>query len=256
MEKQFTTPVSMKVPSEEAFKNDLETPLKEMGYNKRELGSFKVLNYLCTNFAGSPKNYSNLDESSKNVYNRYFIEPYNPKLFLALAGMTNSPDGNVGEWWKCVDNGTSERFTKGNLYKQFESSTSSTWFILDNLQKGNGFFERNKDHFIKATKEEIIAFFSETETEVEQELIGYRFRNEEFNKMACVISGTPDMYTPSKEQGHHIYRTWYIVDQLKDRNLLETFCEPVYAQRETPISYEEAIEKLNENSKVKYTKVK
>jgi len=255
MEKQFTTPVSMKVPSEEAFKNDLEQPLKEMGYSKRELGSFKVLNYLCTNFAGSPKNYSNLDESSKNGYNRYFIEPYNPKLFLALAGMTNSPDGNVGEWWKCVED-IAAYFTKGVLYKQCKPEIEEYYALISNYETDDGDCGNNKKKFIKATKEEIISFFSETETEVEQELIGYRFRSEEFNDMAYTLEYKEyDMFRLD-ELGYHIYRTWNIVDQLKDRNLLDIFCEPVYSPKLTPISYEEAIDKLNENSKVKYTKVK
>jgi len=183
-------------------------------------------------------------------YNRYFIEPYNPKLFLALAGMTNSPDGNVGEWWKYIGK-PFEKITNGRMYQQITSG--QIFRILNNFNESHIIVDLIDD-FIKATKEEIIAFFSETE--VEQELIGYRFRSEEFNDMAYTLEYKEyDMFRLD-ELGYHISCIWSIVSKLKELNLLETFCEPVYAPKLTPISYEEAIDKLNENSKVKYTKVK
>jgi len=255
MEKQFTTPVSMKVPSEEAFKNDLEAHLKEMGYNIIDFGSTEILPYLVTHYLDRTLNATNVAEHAKEHFNRYFIEPYNPKLFLALAGMTNSPDGNVGEWWKYT--GMSfEKITNGKMYQQITSG--QIFRILNNFNESHVIVDLRKD-FIKATKEEIISFFSETETEVEQELIGYRFRNEDFNKMTYSIMFKNNdilIYPLNRRSNYHITPTSPTCKKLKELNLLETFCEPVYAQRETPISYEEAIEKLNENSKVKYTKVK
>lgn len=250
MEKQFTTPVSMKV-TEQQFKNDLEQPLKEMGYKIGGIQNFDIYSYLLTNRMGIDNHLSNYDEANRCLYYNYLIETYNPKLFLALAGMTNSPDGNVGEWRKCVGNWVS--FDNNNLYKQIENK-NGVFVLIDK----NG----NKNHisidllymFPKATKEEIIAFFSETETEVEQELIGYMFRNDEYNRMTYVHAIGVSGEFGQNENKAHLEIDSYRFNRLKELGILETFCEPVYSPKLTPISYEEAIEKLNENSKVKYTK--
>ena len=254
MEKQFTTPVSMKV-TEAQFKNDLEQQLLEMGYKLEDIESFLECNTIATNYAGVIGCVTNVTEYGKEKCNRYYIPTYNPKKFLALAGMTNSPRGNVGEWWKCVEPyGWKGAFEKNKLYKQ--SSNKHKFILLDNDNNMQENTEEWAKDFIKATKEEIIAFFSEKEIEkeVEQELIGYRFRNDEFNKMSALLYDLE--YHDLRRNGTNFIAKSEVYGRLKSLNLLDIFCEPVYKSKETPISYEEAINKLNENSKVKYTKVK
>lgn len=82
MEKQFTTPVSMKV-TEEQFNADLRQPLEKLGY--RTFMTFDAP-HLCNNFNGTD-GLCKMTHFFKD-HNRHFIDHYNPKLFLALASLT------------------------------------------------------------------------------------------------------------------------------------------------------------------------
>jgi hypothetical protein len=98
--------------------------------------------------------------------NSIILSDYNPKLFLALAAMTDDEEGGIGEYWKFIGNGTysGDKFTHDKLYKQRLPSIKNAGAFEDNLGEPNGFntnFSTNGNYetFIKATKEEIIATF-------------------------------------------------------------------------------------------------
>ena len=95
---KFSTQVSMKV-TEKQFRNDLIQPLGELGYSfGYTYGRFHssrpyiVNEYDCINGAVG-REYEPLG---------YYIDHYNPKLFLALAAMTEGEDFIVGEYIKCI----------------------------------------------------------------------------------------------------------------------------------------------------------
>jgi len=85
------------------------------------------------------------------------------------------------------------------------------------------------------TKEEVLARFEKGE---ERELIGYRFRNDDFNKMTyALVCGIYGVY--SKLENNTDFPTNCMISvALTELNLLDTFCEPVY--KEATISIEEA----------------
>jgi hypothetical protein len=156
---KFTQPVSMQC-SEEQYNRDLRESLLAMGYNERNISNFSSYPMLVTNQGGGNSRLANLDYFNKLSYGRYFIEGYNPELFLALAGMTDSEIGNVGEWWTCF-NHDSSGFKKGISYKQISNHIEHGLSLLDEENEPNG-RTNARLNFEKATKEELINQFTIT----------------------------------------------------------------------------------------------
>lgn len=101
MNYKFIQPVSMRVTKEQ-YERDLREPLLAMGY--REIILDWILNpILASNLDGRNDILSNVS-GRKSCNNRYFIDHYNPKLFLAIAAMTDKESPIVGEWlvWNSV----------------------------------------------------------------------------------------------------------------------------------------------------------
>ena len=173
--KQFTCPVSMAV-TEEQFNADLRQPLIELGY--RTFMTFYAT-HLCNNCNGID-GLCIMTHFFKD-HNRHFIDHYNPKLFLALAGLTND-------------------------------STETKEEVLSRFEKG-----------------------------VERELIGYRFRNDDFNKMTASLFN--ELFYIILKNTSHLSINSKASEKLKELNLLDIFCEPVYKEIET-ISISEAEKEL------------
>jgi hypothetical protein len=150
----------MKVTKQQ-FENDLKPLLTQMGRHDNTWGGWIDHPYVTVNSKNNKvSNYRGID------YTEYCIDHYNPELFLALAAMTDKEDGNVGEYWKFIDTVyKGNNFTRDKIYKQHKSTINIYSAFIDNKGDYNGFFDSsggNKLDFIKATKEEIIAYFSKT----------------------------------------------------------------------------------------------
>ncbi len=92
---KFIQPVSM-VVTKEQYKRDLRQPLLDMGYEEGIFGDFRTFPVLITSFKNnSVVTNVAIDFIANKDY--YFIDHYNPKLFLAIAAMTNEGLGIVGE---------------------------------------------------------------------------------------------------------------------------------------------------------------
>jgi hypothetical protein len=156
---KFTQPVSMKC-SQEQYNRDLKEPLLAMGYWESNIDSFGSYPILVTNQGGDNSRLSNLEYNPNVKFGRYFIKGYNPELFLALAGMTDSEIGNIGEWWTCF-NHDSSGFKKGISYKQISNHIEHGLSLLDEENEPNGRVNA-KLNFEKATKEELINQFTIT----------------------------------------------------------------------------------------------
>jgi hypothetical protein len=153
----------MKVTKEQ-FDNDLKPSLTQMGRHDNTWGGWIAHPHVAVNNKNNKVgNYRGVDSIE------YCIDHYNPELFLALAAMTDKEDGNVGEYWKFIDTVyMGDNFTIGKIYKQHKSTINTHSAFIDNKGDYNGFFDSsggNKSCFIKATKEEIIAYFSKTVVE-------------------------------------------------------------------------------------------
>jgi hypothetical protein len=135
---KFTQPVSMQC-SQEQFDADLKKPLKNLGYkiSTTNYGYDQDEILLVTKFMGESDFISSSTLPSKNDHNRYFIDHYNPQLFIALASMSDEVDGIVGEW----------------ILKKWDNS----------LEKLDSPF-CNHEGFRKATKEELITHFTKADT--------------------------------------------------------------------------------------------
>lgn len=240
MDYKFITPVGMQVTKKQ-FETDLKQQLVALGYNLSIVGNFNSFPYLKTNF-GLQEN--NIDISQHNIMsdNGYFIDHYNPELFLALAAMTDNPDGIKGEWWKCVEGEIS--YTKDKLYCQRQNKPDR-WNNLattfDNYNSTtNGLSYKC---FVKATKEEIIKHLSQRSTTTtsgtssrdkkikEATLIGYRLIKPEYAKAACTIAGYKS-FGESIRNGEIIHTNTHarIEDfgKLDKAKVLDKWFEPVY----------------------------
>lgn len=139
---KFITPVSMKV-TEEQFDKDLKEPLKKLGFTTGSRPS-DYYNILVNNYLANMGDLGLTTTDNKYDYQRYYIKHYNPKLFLALAAMTDGEDWIVGEYLVLK--------TGSSVFqcKSFEGCNSLIGYA------GNEF----KIHYRKATKEEIINHFN------------------------------------------------------------------------------------------------
>jgi hypothetical protein len=153
----------MKV-TQQQFENDLKPSLTQIGRHDNTWGGWIKHPYVSVNSKNNKiGNYRGID------YTEYYIDHYNPELFLALAAMTDSENGNVGEYWKFIDTVyVGSNFTRGKIYKQHELTINTIGAFIDNNGDCNGLNLSeggNKSCFVKATKEEIIAYFSKTVVE-------------------------------------------------------------------------------------------
>lgn len=102
MDRKFITPVAMRITAEQYFE-DLEKPLKELGYywgSYNTVGGDIQLDYdiLATNYYARACEIGGVNKAMLDNNNRIFIEDYNPELFLALAAMQKENIPIVGEY--------------------------------------------------------------------------------------------------------------------------------------------------------------
>ena len=139
--------------TQEQLDKDLKQPLIDLGYKVRDV---EFINdwILTNNFNGENSKVDSIVFDDKYNKDRYYIDHYNPALFLALAAMTDEPNGIDGEWF--VYNGlyyqkgfvrptTSIKATKQQLISEFteikiesESDERREYFCI-NFLKGRGF---------------------------------------------------------------------------------------------------------------------
>jgi hypothetical protein len=155
------------IATEKQYNDDLKPSLLKMGKQDNTWGDWNDDTYLTSSFKEIIGNYSKFIIKDNSL----IIEDYNPKLFLALAAMTDKEDGNVGEYWKFIGNGVycGDGFTHDKLYKQIKSTVEITGAFEDNNGSSNGFYttgSSNQECFVKATQEEIIAYFSKKENPI------------------------------------------------------------------------------------------
>jgi hypothetical protein len=146
---KFITPVSMQVTKEQ-YENDLKQPLLDLGYNTgwSESLLYKNDNYyiICEN--------GNYGFWSHDGIDTFFIENYNPQLFLALAAMRDGDNFHVGEYiWIIKKRSTASKKYDGCLKRVRKPSTHS-------LQIDGDDYGLHNDECRKATKEELIEYFS------------------------------------------------------------------------------------------------
>ncbi len=205
---KFIQPVSMCVDQEQA--NYLYSELE-----KREYASNSYLHtnnelVVYTNPANTPYQYSSSRhiDHEKTEHNRYFIDHYNPELFLALASMTDKVDGNYGEWW--YDPFMEEKFPQ------------------------MGAMISNKDH-MKLKKNMLIEHLGmKNQVKEEPKLIGYKLIKPEYESAVAKIL-KPDVWKLNSEinlrnSGHHIAHLSDSFALLQKAGVLDLWFEKVYEE--------------------------
>ena len=142
--------------TQKQYEEQLRNELLKMGYIESCLAYSLKTSYITNNFRGQLGTITNLIQNDVKNYGRTYLDSFNPELFLALASMTNNPEGNYGEYW--VAKKKFGDFTKGRLYKQINKINNCEAFI-NNRGKYDGDWPNNLTLFRKATKEEIINKF-------------------------------------------------------------------------------------------------
>lgn len=100
--KHFKNPVSMRVPSQEAFERDLRKSLEELGAEFCCIACFTSYPFLASNSSGESGIIENFLECDKLNFNRHFIETYDPEQFLAICKL--EIEMIVGECYTVVHN--------------------------------------------------------------------------------------------------------------------------------------------------------
>lgn len=146
MQNKFRQPVSMQVTKEQ-YEKDLREPLLRMGYEEFYKEEWEDIHVLVTNYENTRGEVSNTSKWHKESYNRHFIDHYNPKLFLAIAAMTDREFPIVGEWFVYTDN-------------MVEQYGYEAWRLYKNENPN-----MNVRCQRKATLKELITYFTENKQE-------------------------------------------------------------------------------------------
>lgn len=151
----FTTPVSMEV-TQKQYSDDLKGPLLELGYNEYHVTDWRDYEYLVTNINNTIGMLGNLSSSYIRDNNRYFIDHYNPDLFLALAAITDSSTPIVGEYWHW-EGSDSRKFLKcSSLNGSFNDCYDFS------VEGKSGYDSCHLINLTKATKQELINQFTKS----------------------------------------------------------------------------------------------
>jgi hypothetical protein len=172
---RFLHAVSMRVTLEQ-YEADLKKPLEELGYHWMPMS----MNYgnsdgiLGTNIDRTDYHLGWLLERRKDGGDRYYIDHYNPKLFLALAGQTH--EGSKGCWYSWQGS-SDDHFTQGELYEciQFEDAYQNK--LMFKGKHGHNLWLNTANHGLqKAARIVLITHFTKPENmEITQRrVIGYK----------------------------------------------------------------------------------
>ena len=147
---KFKTSVAMKV-TEEQYKKDLKQPLNELGYICENTNFFKkyFVNTSMTDHNNGKYGYFSEDNA---INEAYYIDTYNPELFLALSAMTENDDWDIGEYlvkYKAINYNI--------MFKIFKCNYLSGGSSVDGHASNH-----YKNMYRKATKEELIKHFSKS----------------------------------------------------------------------------------------------
>ena len=134
----FTQRISMDCTKEQ-YEKYLKDELLKMGYREICMGSWDGCGGITNNIDGNNGGVSNIFECDYKNHNRTYLGSFNAPLFLALAAMTDKPEGNYREYVIGL--------ISGNFYRMGY----------------NEWIQPEHTLIRKATKEEIIARFSKTE---------------------------------------------------------------------------------------------
>jgi hypothetical protein len=151
--RKFTQAVSMEC-TKERYESDLRDKMLAMGYKENNITDYDTCTIVSNNYKGEIGDVSNVYLIANDVRGRYFIDHYNPQLFLAIAAMSDSEVPLVGMHWMCI-NTWGEIFSKGKIYKS-ECDDS----ITDN--KGEEILEWTniQGMFRPATLEELVSHYA------------------------------------------------------------------------------------------------
>ena len=154
----FTQKILMDCTREQ-YDKYLKDELLNMGYDLGEAWGWQPSVNTLTNIYNKYTGIIGcIRDCNRKVYNKEYLGKFNADLFLALAAMTDNPNGNYGEWWVYTSDKCDSQWTFNKLYKQIGDVTKECAFI-DNEGYQNGMHPFNKDYFRKATIQEIIANF-------------------------------------------------------------------------------------------------
>lgn len=156
---EFITPLYMGTTLKQ-YITYLKPELTKMGYREISFTGFMGgRSGIVTNLGGSPGCVSDVYPKARHSVSRFFVDTKNAKLFLALAGMTDCPTGNYGEWWTFTGGIGSDQFVRGRCYKQVKLDITSKSAFEYSPGVSNGYEGQNHKFFRKSTKEELVAQF-------------------------------------------------------------------------------------------------
>lgn len=221
---KFTQPVSMQC-SQEQFERDLKEPLEKLGYKQKSPLILDGEDYLTTNYAYNNDYFTFLKHNFIKDNGRHFINHYNPQLFIALASMSNEPNGIVGEWFR------SAMYCDSLLKMKRDNSQS--------FKSSNG--------WRKPTKEELIAHFTKKECKEQESTM------EKFNILSDINIKLNDLLYLNKKVAHlpegvEMYHKICQIKNLLPINQIKDKDVPYLEHQKMISTYESRIKELEEKN--------
>lgn len=177
----FTQKISMDC-TQEQYEKYLKDELLKMGYKENSINCWEYTNlhYVCNNYGGNLGGLGTISKNSIENNNRHYLGSFNPELFLALAAMTNKPEGNYREYIIGL--------RSGNIYKMNEDDR-----ILPEYKC-----------IRKATKEEIMAKFGDVKISEKNECpLDFTYKTDD-ESYVCITEA--EMISHLKSKGYKILK--------------------------------------------------
>ena len=154
----FTQKLSMSC-TEEQYKNYLMDEISKIGYKEVCIGQWEDNEVILNNYLGETGEVGNSGRLSVKDYGRTYYKEFNAPLFLAIAAMTDKEYGGYGEHWTPIDERCN--WTVGKLYKAIRP-VNKEGALVDDRGSQNGFSMAPFKNIRKATKDEIIKYYTNT----------------------------------------------------------------------------------------------
>jgi hypothetical protein len=170
---KFIQPVSMIFNYDDFVKDNLKQQLIDLRYEFKCLEENNAnSNILVTNFDNRHNIVTNVSDRNKLNCDRYYIDKYNPQLFLAIAAMTEGEDWIIGEHLVYIHENDVIFKVKELKYADWELGRAANSV-------------KNRTLYRKATIEELINRF--TMKKEDKEIIGYKLIKPEYEEAAVKI---------------------------------------------------------------------
>ena len=220
---KFLQPVSMSLNYDDFIADNLKQDLINLGYKFQDFNANERV--LFTNYGTNSNIISSGYDSHKTANDRYYINKYNPQLFLAIAAMTEGEEWIIGEYLVYIHENDVIFKVKELKYADWKLGRAANSVT-------------NRTLYRKATLNELVGYFS---MKKDEEILGYKLIKPEYEENAADL-GQGDLklglsrfdYEESSyyKLGYLSLKGWSeTIENLNKAGVLAIWFKPVYKEK-------------------------